>query len=382
MKKNHFVFAACFLMGFSSPIFAKVSPGTQLEKTKASIANIQQQQKVDSLAVSKLEINLQKTDETLSTLSKQKQELTQRLLVSEKSLADLQGQLEKLDLEAKQLQKQWVKTFKWHYKLGSEPALKMLFSDLSFHDRLRNLHLLQILFQNEQKNLKLLNLKKVEIANTSNSLLEEQQQLAELKNSIEKQNQELLTTKREQDNLIKTRRAAIKNSNVELLSLQTNEKQLTNLITEMAAAATAAANAAEQKQPVQADSSARLPSNLPVQGKVVTRFGQRSDQNLSVSKGLFIAAKEGSSVTSVKSGTVIFSDWLRGYGYLVIVDHGNQYLTLYGHNQNLLKKKQDIVKAGEVIARVGRSGGSDQPGLYFEVRRRGEPVNPERWIKG
>ena len=99
------------------------------------------------------------------------------------------------------------------------------------------------------------------------------------------------------------------------------------------------------------------------------------------SQGVVIDAGEGGDVRAVSHGRVAFADWLRGYGLLMILDHGDGYMTLYGYNQALNKEVGDWVEEGEVIASVGRSGGNAQAGLYFEIRHRGRPVNPKRWCR-
>ena len=96
---------------------------------------------------------------------------------------------------------------------------------------------------------------------------------------------------------------------------------------------------------------------------------------------MLIGASEGSAVRAVHGGRVVFADWLRGAGLLVILDHGNGYLSLYGHNQRLLKNAGDIVKAGESIATVGTSGGQDTPALYFAIRQQGRPTDPAQWCR-
>lgn len=97
--------------------------------------------------------------------------------------------------------------------------------------------------------------------------------------------------------------------------------------------------------------------------------------------GVLIGAPEGATVRAVHGGRVVFADWLRGAGLLVILDHGNGYLSLYGHNQRLLKSAGDIVKAGESIATVGNSGGQDTPALYFAIRQQGRPTDPAQWCR-
>jgi septal ring factor EnvC (AmiA/AmiB activator) len=118
---------------------------------------------------------------------------------------------------------------------------------------------------------------------------------------------------------------------------------------------------------------------LPVRGELVAKYGSRRDEGPSW-KGLFIRTEEGSEVKAVADGEVIFADWLRGFGNLVIIDHGDQYLTIYGNNQSLFKHAGDAVKTGEVIANTGSSGGIEQPGLYFEMRHDGRPFDPLKWV--
>lgn len=118
---------------------------------------------------------------------------------------------------------------------------------------------------------------------------------------------------------------------------------------------------------------------LPVRGDVTNRFGaSREDSGISW-KGLFIKASEGAEVKSVANGRVVFADWLRGFGNLIIVDHGDGYMSLYGNNQALLKPVGESVKAGDAIAAVGNSGGNASNGLYYELRRLSRPFDPLSW---
>lgn len=118
---------------------------------------------------------------------------------------------------------------------------------------------------------------------------------------------------------------------------------------------------------------------LPVRGEVSNRFGaSREDSGISW-KGLFIKANEGAEVKSVANGRVVFADWLRGFGNLIIVDHGDGYMSLYGNNQALLKPVGESVHAGDAIASVGNSGGNASNGLYYELRRQSRPFDPLSW---
>jgi septal ring factor EnvC (AmiA/AmiB activator) len=118
---------------------------------------------------------------------------------------------------------------------------------------------------------------------------------------------------------------------------------------------------------------------MPLRGELTGKFGtKRSDGP--VWKGWFIRAAEGAEVKAVAGGRVVYADWLRGFGNLIIVDHGKQYMTIYGNNQAVLKRAGDVVKAGDVIASAGNSGGNEQSGLYFEMRHEGRAFDPLGWV--
>jgi septal ring factor EnvC (AmiA/AmiB activator) len=118
----------------------------------------------------------------------------------------------------------------------------------------------------------------------------------------------------------------------------------------------------------------------PLNGKVVTAFGS-TDESGRRSSGLLVAVKAGTPVRAVSHGRVAFADWLRGYGLMIIVDHGDGYLSLYGCNETLLTDVGDWVDAGETIAMSGASGGQKAPGLYFELRAKGQAVDPRGWLR-
>ncbi|WP_040260148.1 murein hydrolase activator EnvC family protein [Pseudomonas massiliensis] len=120
----------------------------------------------------------------------------------------------------------------------------------------------------------------------------------------------------------------------------------------------------------------------PVDGRLLARFGETRDDERTRWDGVMIGAAAGSAVHAVHGGRVVFADWLRGAGLLVILDHGNGYLSLYGHNQTLLKSAGDVVKAGEAISTVGTSGGQDTPALYFAIRQQGRATDPAQWCRG
>jgi septal ring factor EnvC (AmiA/AmiB activator) len=120
---------------------------------------------------------------------------------------------------------------------------------------------------------------------------------------------------------------------------------------------------------------------LPLRGALGARFGSSRPEGGPSWKGLFIRAQQGVEVKSVAAGRVVFAEWLRGFGNLLIVDHGDQYLSIYGNNESLFKQPGDAVAAGDTIAAVGNSGGNPETGLYFELRFRGRPFDPLSWAR-
>jgi septal ring factor EnvC (AmiA/AmiB activator) len=118
----------------------------------------------------------------------------------------------------------------------------------------------------------------------------------------------------------------------------------------------------------------------PLSGNLLARYGGRLPDGRN-SAGVLIGAPAGSTVTAVADGTVVFSDWMTGYGMILIVDHGNGYMSLYAHNDTLLKDAGATIKRGDAVAKVGNSGGQGVTALYFELRRNGQPVDPATWLQ-
>ena len=186
----------------------------------------------------------------------------------------------------------------------------------------------------------------------------------------------------------------------EVGAMQRNETRLTHLIEQLARIVTR--TPAARPKPVPAPTTTprqrndRVPEPntlagafsqlrgqlaLPVRGELAGRFGSpRNDGGLTW-KGLLLAAKGGESVRAVAAGRVVYADWLRGFGNLLIIDHGESYMSLYGYNETLLKRIGDEIHGGDVVATVGNSGGGTESGLYFELRHQGKPFDPMTWIK-
>ena len=175
----------------------------------------------------------------------------------------------------------------------------------------------------------------------------------------------------------------------EMRALQADENRLTRLVDQLARLVRKPAPTGRLRHEAvpsgQSDGSPftalRGRLALPVRGELGSRFGSpRADGGLTW-KGLFIVARTGEDVRAVAAGRVVYADWLRGFGNLLIVDHGDSYMTLYANAEALLKQVGDVIRGGEAIATVGNSGGNPESGLYFEMRHEGRPFDPLGWVK-
>ncbi len=159
----------------------------------------------------------------------------------------------------------------------------------------------------------------------------------------------------------------------EIGRLQRNEKRLTQLMEQLARLAPSLA--------VAPFPALRGKLALPVQGRPLNRFGARRPQGGLMWTGWVLRAPANQTVKAIAPGRVVYADWLRGYGNLMVIDHGQGYMSLYGNNEALLKQTGDELHAGDTIATVGNSGGNENSGLYFELRHEGRPLDPALWMR-
>ncbi len=170
--------------------------------------------------------------------------------------------------------------------------------------------------------------------------------------------------------------AELKDREQAIAHLQANEQRLRDVLEAIEASLTDLLADTGMEKPF-GSQRGKLP--WPVQGKVQKLYGKRRARSDLKWNGVLIQAREGRTVHAIARGRVAYADWLRGYGLLIILDHGDGYMSLYGQNQSLFKEVGDWVEAGEPIASVGRSGGQQRSALYFEIRHNGRPANPLRW---
>ena len=262
------------------------------------------------------------------------------------------------------------------YSMGREDWLKCLISQedparfgrvLSYYGYVNRSRLTQL--QRLQQDL-------VQARVIESEILTESKELDATRTAMHDQDVKLAATRHERRELLVRLEHELLDKNTQLLHLQEDAQRLQSLISGMGTdVETHRVQGGEGKSLV--ESRGRLA--WPVKGPLRAQFG--SPRQSGRWDGVLIGAPEGAPVHAVASGRVAFSDWLRGYGLLTIVDHGDGYMSLYAFNQSLYKNVGEWVSAGEVVAEVGASGGQSEPGLYFGMREKGRPINPLAWCE-
>lgn len=214
-------------------------------------------------------------------------------------------------------------------------------------------------------------------------------ELAAIEARSRAERERLLAQRRERIRVLERAAADIRKANRELKQLAGDEARLARLVEEIGkvlAARPGAGYARVEKVPDAGAAGGPFSTlkgklRLPVRGELSTRFGTPRPEGAGRSKGVFIRAAEGEQVRAVAAGRVVYAEWMRGLGNLLIVDHGETYFSVYGNNESLLKQTGEPVGAGEAVATVGASGGNEQTGLYFELRHLGKAFDPLGWAR-
>ena len=420
--------ALIFLTVLFAPAFAdeKADAQKQLEAASGDVAELKKLLDKLQLEKSGVQKELKTTESALGDLENQVKDLQQELEQSEKEIQRLNQEKKKLQGARLEQQRLIGIQARAAYQSGHQEYVKLLLNQqnpekfsrtLTYYDYLSKARLEQLATFNETLR---------QLANVEQDIVNQQTQLAEQKSALDGRRELLAQARKERQLVLAKLNTEARNRSQKLKAREQEQVALGNVLKTIEetlarqareaeaarklAAAAAAAEAAEQarlaslpatgnpsraKKPAAgalvssagasyggAFSSAKGKLPWPVNGRLLAGFGTtRGDDARTKWDGVLISAALGSQVRAVHGGRVVFADWLRGAGLLVILDHGNGYLSLYGHNQSLLKDAGDIVKAGEAIGTVGSSGGQEVPALYFAIRQQGRPSNPVQWCR-
>ncbi|WP_426414997.1 murein hydrolase activator EnvC family protein [Aestuariirhabdus sp. LZHN29] len=318
-----------------------------------------------------VEQQLGRSEQEIGTLHRQIEQIEQRLKEGQKRLKKLQTDQRKLVSSITKQQQQIGDTLRALYRSGQQPYLKLVLSQQDPQHSARMLHYYDYL--NRAHNLQISNYRQqLERVQQLNQQIE-QTQLSHTnqRNQLHQKRSHLLSQQTERQRLMERLKRTLQKKDKDLANKQAQQAELKQILDSLQTAIT---NLSVPGKPFKQQ---RGKMRWPVKGKVSHRFGT-SKGDKQRWNGLYISAREGAPVKAIHHGRVVFSDWLRGFGLLLIVDHGDDYLSLYAHNRSLLKELGEWVNAGDTIASVGNSGGQQNNGLYFEVRYRGKPQNPLR----
>jgi septal ring factor EnvC (AmiA/AmiB activator) len=345
-----------------------------LESIQQQIKNKQAQISQQLAAAKSLQDNLKKVElniaqsagalnQTEQKIKSNQQQQTQLLKKQKTYLQSLEQQ--KLVL-AKQIRNA--------YMTGNYDFAKMLLNQQDATKFERTISYYQYLNKARKSQIDSFNVLVKELQEVNAGLIDNQQSLTQLKSEqLKQQNtyKSQLANRQVTLNKIKT---AIESDEAKIAQLQINEKNLLEALER--------AQRQADKQNITLNGLSNLKGNLlmPAAGNLRKMFG-RFRQGQIKWKGVVIYGSVGDEVVAIHHAKVLYSDWLRGFGLVIVLDHGNGYMSLYGHNQALLKQAGETVQAGESIALLGQSGGQSRPNLYFEIRHKGKPINPVRWLK-
>lgn len=372
-----------FLLVFTALMQTAIAEATQQE-TEKKLAEVQQQIRESQQLLEQQHGELGGLEKLLRESEQSIGNLKQQLVATEATLEKNQGKITELQAQETQLQKQLSKhqailyaQIRSEYQYGGQQKLKLLLNQQEPEKLGRNLVYYDYLHRARLNEMD----KATKVLQSVNQVQAEIRQAEEVTKqarlSLLNEKQLLETAQIQRKQAMASLSGDVSSEKQKLESLEGNEKQLKGLIEKLRAAL--ADIPVIDKDKGFSKSQGKL--YWPVVGQPSNKFGQK--RNSSRSKiswqGVFIPSIEGNNVRSIYHGRIAFAEWMRGLGLLIIVDHGDGYMSLYGHNQSLFVQVGQWVQAGEKVATVGNSGGNNQPGLYFEIRKQGNPANPAKW---
>jgi septal ring factor EnvC (AmiA/AmiB activator) len=342
---------------------------------------------------------LRETESAISDANRRLHELGGERAELKAQLAELDAQGQRLDRQTGAQQNQLARLLNRQFVGGDSDALKLLLSGQNPNQSARDKYFLTQLSRAKAELIQQLRAVAAEKKRLADAVRERQTLLAEIERRQQEGRAQLLERKKQRLTTLAAIADRLKAQRREITTLKRDEQRLAKLIEGLArivaarktapkvgAGGTATTKTTKTKSHDPGNvggafAALRGHLRLPVKGTIAGRFGSPRAEGGAAWKGLFIRAAEGTEVKAVAGGAVVFSDWLRGFGNLLIIDHGDDFLSVYGNNESLLAAVGATVKGGESVAMVGNSGGNPDSGLYFELRHRGQPFDPLKWAK-
>ena len=335
---------------------------TQIRLTEQSAAR-------DALQVSLRDTErlISRTDTQLSTLTAKRSALSQEITALQKEGAKLQTQQAELEQTmAMGIRQLWL--------LHQGGGLRVWLGEERPDDIARHLAYYQLVLTAQKDTVTRYEEGLKTLKNNAVSLQKAEGKASQQTTAIADLLDQLTSQQAQREQTIARLNDQLKNDQQRLAVLTEDKKNLDMLLTELALATP---SAFMNRLPFSEASSTLA---MPVNGKPNNRFGARRNTDIRW-QGWLIPAPQGEPVSAIFDGHIIFSDWLRGQGLIIVIDHGEGWLSLYAQNHSLLRGEGEFVRQGDIIAKVGASGGNERTGLYFEIRQKGDPVDPGDWIQ-
>lgn len=369
---------ACLLsLAAVFPVAAEESgDAAKLQALKQDIAKLQQWLNQASAEHSKLAESLRSTDQDIGALSRKIEE-TRRLLQEEqdrlKKLRQDQVQLDELRTgHTARLKEQLLAA----YRLGGDSPIKMLLNQDDPQQAQRMLTYFSYFNRARMDEIHHTLSELARLEHIADAIVAQEQLLQATQQSLDQKNSRLNEQKQKQNKLLAQLNQQMSSEKTRLAQKQADRKRLEALFDEVQTLV----EKSPRKQDVRPFKALKHQLPRPLAGRIIAAYGNPNTEGVGRWEGWLIAAPEGTSIRAVHHGRVVYSDWLRGFGLLMILDHGDGYMTLYAHNQTLMYDVGAWVNQGDVISAVGRSGGLQEPRLYFEIRYRGKPQDPSAWL--
>lgn len=351
------------------------SMNKQLKAVDTQIDSIQKTLSQNQVDQSKLEKELQMLEITIGELSQSLERVNKQIDLQKTKLILLQQQQLIYQQQLTSEQNAFASQVRSAYFMGQQNYLKLLLNQENPTDITRNMTYFQYLNQHRLVLISGLNTTLSQLESNQTKIEQQTRSLEQLRAQQGAQKKQLVRGQEARVKLLTRLNQQISTNTQQLKALEGNKKNLQHLIE------TLRREAGQSVAPSMPVPFAQMRGQLPwpTQGSIILHYNtpiEGSDLN---ANGVIIKAPEGQNVYAIYPGRVMFAGWLKGFGLLMIVDHGDGYMSLYGRNRSLFKKAGQDINAGELVAQVGNTGGYNQSGLYFEIRYGGDPVNPEQW---
>jgi septal ring factor EnvC (AmiA/AmiB activator) len=368
--------ALTLLLGAAPALAQQEVTPAQIEELKERIEDIDDWLEDAEEDRSALERQLAATEKNISRLTLERRSLRQQAERQQQRLRELEKEAQELTRTLNRQRDSLKTQIRAAWMEGDAPAVKVLLNEIDPDKIARTMTYYEYLSKDTVTRLEAFRQSLQELRSTQAAVQSTRVELARTEENVAKRQQDLTASRQERQQTLAALNADIQNRRSEREELESDRKRLENLLEEVQQAI----NNIPSPNESQPFASLRNKLPWPVKGQVLSRYGERYADGKLRRNGLLIATGDDAEIRAIHYGRVVFANWLRGFGLITIIDHGDGYMTLYGHSSSLFTSPGDWVAAGEPIAQAGRTGGTDSPALYFEVRHNGKPDNPGRWL--